>query len=60
MARSLEEQVSKGNMFKLSAKEAKDKYGDRLAVAFLGAIRKGATADGQVDVRVIHDGSMGG
>ena len=38
---------------------AKAKYGDRQTVASLSALQKGVSEDGEVEVRVLHDGTNG-
>ena len=39
--------------------EAKERYGDRLAIASLSALEKSTDGNGVVDVRVLHDGTHG-
>ena len=38
---------------------AKERYGDRLAVASLSALEKSVAEDGEVEVRVLLDGTHG-
>ena len=38
---------------------AKQRYGDRLAIASLAALEKCRTEEGEIEVRVIHDGTHG-
>ena len=38
---------------------ARERYGDRLAVASLAALEKSVTEDGETEVRVLHDGTHG-
>jgi len=46
-------------MTRMSYREAKVKYGDRLRIAALGAIAQGPPGDGNQDWRIIHDGTHG-
>lgn len=39
--------------------EARQRYGNRLSVASLGALDKSNSADGATDIRIIHDGTHG-
>ena len=52
--RQVDEEVEKGTIIKITDEEASRKYGNRLAVAALGAVPKELNSD---KVRLIHDGS---
>ena len=52
--RQVDEEVASGTIMRLSEEEAKEKFGERLAVAALGAVPKELNSD---RVRLIHDGS---
>ena len=43
----------------LEEPEARRRYGDRLAIASLAALEKGTDEDGDIEVRVLHDGTHG-
>ena len=51
----MDEDVKAGTIIRMSEEEAKAKYGNRLAVAALGAVPKEL---GSERVRLIHDGSF--
>ena len=52
--RQVDEEVKKGTIVRLSEEEATKKFGERLAVAALGAVPKELNSE---KVRLIHDGS---
>ena len=52
--RQVDEEVKRGTIKLVSEEEAKRRYGDRLAVAALGAVPKELNSD---KVRLIHDGT---
>ena len=54
---ALEDQTNRGQIRKVSMADAVKTYGNRLAIASLGAIEKGTRADGTTEVRIIHDGT---
>ena len=53
----LDEQAAKGPMFTLSEADAKLRYGRELVVAALGAAQKSVADNGDVEYRVLHDGT---
>ena len=55
----LREQEAAGEMLVLPEAVARERYGDRLAVASLAALEKSVTEDGVTEVRVLHDGTHG-
>ena len=55
----LDDQAARGQVLVLPEPVARSRFGDRLTVASLAAIEKGTSADGTVEVRVIHDGTHG-
>ena len=55
----LRRQEAAGQVLALPEAEARARYGDRLAIASLAALEKGVDGDGDVDVRVLHDGTNG-
>ena len=56
----LELSVSKGQAFKLTEKESKERYGDRFVVAALGAqFRSGSKEAGDLTMRLRFDGTHG-
>ena len=57
--RSLQDMAKKGQVIQMTEKAARAKYGDKLSIGALGAIKKGTGKDGQLDVRIIHDGTNG-
>ena len=52
--RQVDEEVAKGTIVRMTEDQAKERFGDRLAVAALGAVPKKSGSD---KVRLIHDGS---
>ena len=54
IARQVLEEVQKGTILRLSERDAREKFGGRLAVAALGAVPKEI---GTTRVRLIHDGT---
>ena len=52
--RQVDEEVEKGTIIKMSEEEASSRFGNRLAVAALGAVPKELNSE---KVRLIHDGS---
>lgn len=54
IARQVREELELGTIKKTSLEEARERYGDRLAIAALGAVPKDLTSD---KVRMIHDGT---
>ena len=52
----LRRQEAAGQVLALPEAEARARYGDRLAIASLAALEKGVDDDGDVDLRVLHDG----
>ena len=54
---TLEDQAERGQVLMLTESEARRRYGTRLTIAALGAIKKGTRSDGSTEIRVIHDGT---
>ena len=59
MDKALRAQQKQGKVLVLSEKVAKERYGDRLPVASLSALEKSVAEDGEVEVRVLLDGTHG-
>ena len=56
----LELSVEKGQAFKLTEHEAREKYGDRFVVAALGAqVKSGSKETGDLTIRLLFDGTHG-
>ena len=55
----LERQVLSGQILALEEADARQRYGDRLAVASLSALKKGDDDEGNIEARVLHDGTNG-
>ena len=56
----LELSVTKGHAFKLTEWEAREKYGDKLVVAALGAqVKSGTKEAGDLTIRLLFDGTHG-
>ena len=56
----LELSVTKGQAFKLTEEEAREKYGDRLVVAALGAqVKSGSKDSSDLTIRLLFDGTHG-
>ena len=57
----LEDQASRDypQVLALTEVEARARYGDQLTIAALAAIEKGVNSAGEVEVRVLHDGTNG-
>ena len=54
----LELSVTKSQAFKLTEREAKEKYGDKLVVAALGAqVKSGSKEAGDLTIRLLFDGT---
>ena len=55
----LRDQAARGQISVLPQDAAIKKYGTRLAIASLAALEKGTDPDGNIEVRIIHDGTNG-
>ncbi len=55
----MREQADRGQVLILSQAVAEQRYGDRLTIASLAALEKGTSPDGDIEVRIIHDGTNG-
>ena len=53
-------QAKQGQVLILPESVARERYGDRLTIASLTALeKKGVDEDGDIEVRVLHDGTHG-
>jgi len=59
VVRELEELDRRGLTLKLTEEEAKQRYGEELVVASLGAIQKRVEDDGTIVIRLLFDGTHG-
>jgi len=59
VVRELEGLYQRGLALKLTEQEARDRYGDALVVASLGALQKRVEDDGTVVIRLLYDGTHG-
>ena len=52
--------MTRGQAFKLTEREAREKYGDKLVVAALGAqVKSGSKEAGDLTIRLLFDGTHG-
>lgn len=56
---TLRDQEERGQVISYDEADARRLLGASLKVAALGAVPKGASSDGAVEVRVVHDGTHG-